>query len=576
MTDANLFLGRLLPEYFPAIFGPNEDEPLDYETTARAFAELTTKINEQENMQLTPEEVASGFLRVANESMGRPIRSLTEGRGIRTSSHTLVSFGGAGGQHACDVADALGIEKAAIHRFSSILSAYGIALGDITHEVQLPRTEKLSVVETRLLTEFQPLMDDGRSVLSSQGVSEHGMNHELYLNLRYAGTNSSLMIQKPRDSWDFAGSFVHQHREEFGFVLDRDILVDDIRVRAIGKTTGQEFKTISQSLQEASINILTSEKSVKKTGVYTAGAWHDVHVYNLDDLEPGDRVHGPAIILDQTQTILVQPNWHATALPRHLLLEKEAGSPPDAATNAVELSDDLVDPIQLSVFGHRFMSIAEQMGRSLEKTSVSINIKERLDYSCAIFSASGGLVANAPHIPCHLGAMSFAVTYQAEKWGNRLMPGDVLVSNHPVAGGSHLPDVNVITPVIDEDTNEVLFWVASRAHHADIGGISAGSMPPHSKEIWQEGASFTSFKLVEGGRFNEEELREIMLIKPASYPGCTGTRTWSDNVSDLKAQVAANLKGIRLIKECIKEYGLGTVQVSLYPAGDSSISTYRH
>lgn len=513
-------------------------------------------------MNLRPEEVASGFLRVANESMGRPIRSLTEGRGIRTADHTLVSFGGAGGQHACDVAEALGIEKAAIHRFSSILSAYGIALGDLTHEIQLPRTEKLAVIESRFTAEFEPLLQEGRSVLSSQGFSEHGVDFELYLNLRYAGTNSSLMVQKPRVSWDFAGSFVRQHQEEFGFTLDREILVDDIRVRAIGRTTGQEFPSISQCLKVVNINILSGKKSVKGTRVYTAGAWHDVHVYKLDDLTPGDRVQGPSIILDQTQTILVQPTWYATALPRHLVLEKEVNALLDTTTPKAGPEDSsAVDPIQLSVFGHRFMSIAEQMGRSLEKTSVSINIKERLDYSCAIFSSTGGLVANAPHIPCHLGAMSFAVTYQAEKWGNKLKPGDVLVSNHPVAGGSHLPDVNVITPVIDEETNEVLFWVASRAHHADIGGISAGSMPPHSKEIWQEGASFTSFKLVEGGRFNEEELREIMLIKPATYPGCTGTRTWNDNVSDLKAQVAANLKGIRLIKECIKEYGLATVQV---------------
>lgn len=210
------------------------------------------------------------------------------------------------------------------------------------------------------------------------------------------------------------------------------------------------------------------------------------------------------------------------------------------------------------------MSIAEQMGRSLQKTSVSLNIKERLDYSCAIFSPAGGLVANAPHIPCHLGAMSHAVAYQSKVHGDTLRPGDVLVSNHPAAGGSHLPDVTVISPVIDEETHKVLFWTASRAHHADIGGISPGSMPPHSKEIWQEGASFTSFKLVNRGVFDEEGLAEIMLKKPASYPGSTGTRTWNDNVSDLKAQIAANTKGIKLIQECILEYGLKTVQVSYH------------
>ncbi|KAH8688433.1 5-oxoprolinase [Ilyonectria robusta] len=556
VTDANLFLGRLLPEYFPAIFGPNEDELLDYEATAKAFTELTRDINSEDGLNFTAEEVASGFLRVANESMSRPIRALTEGRGIRTSDHTLVTFGGAGGQHACDVAEALGIEQVAIHRFSSILSAYGIALGDLTHEMQRPKTDSLNNIQNHFEAEFKPLIDEGSRALIQQGFPAQDVELELFLNLRYAGTNSSLMIRKPTGSWDFASVFTRQHHEEFGFTLERDILVDDIRVRALGKTRGHNFETISQALKSAPTNNLSSGKSVKKTKLYTGGIWCDANLYKLDDLAPGDRVEGPSVILDQTQTILVQPSWLATVLPRHLVLEKAAQS----KIKATEEAEDHIDPIQLSVFGHRFMSIAEQMGRSLEKTSVSINIKERLDYSCAIFSSSGGLVANAPHIPCHLGAMSFAVAYQAELWGNRLRPGDVLVSNHPAAGGSHLPDVNVITPVIEEGTNNVLFWVASRAHHADIGGICAGSMPPHSKEIWQEGASFHSFKLIEQGRFNEEELREIMLEKPARYPGCTGTRTWSDNVSDLKAQAAANLKGIRLIQDCIKEYGLSTVQ----------------
>ncbi|KAJ3462299.1 hypothetical protein MRS44_007085 [Fusarium solani] len=556
VTDANLFLGRLLPEFFPAIFGPNEDEPLDYEATAKAFAEMTHMINSEEGLDFTPEEVASGFLRVANEAMSRPIRSLTEGRGIRTSDHTLVTFGSAGGQHACDVAEALGIEMVAIHRFSSVLSAYGIALGDLTHEVQRPRTDTLANMEKNIEAEFAPLVNEGSTILLQQGFPAQDVEYELFLNLRYAGTNSSLMIRKPVDSWDFASIFTRQHHDEFGFTLDREILVDDIRVRALGKTRGHDFETISQALKSASTNMVSPKKSVKKTKLYTAGVWNDVNLYRLDDLAPGDLVQGPSVILDQTQTILVQPSWSATVLPRHLVLEKALQS----ASKTEEEDESFIGPIQLSVFGPRFMSIAEQMGRSLEKTSVSINIKERLDYSCAIFSPTGGLIANALHIPCHLGAMSFAVAYQAELWGNRLRPGDVLVSNHPAAGGSHLPDVNVITPVIDDQTNEVLFWVASRAHHADIGGICPGSMPPHSKEIWQEGASFTSFKLIEQGQFNEEELRELMLEKSARYPGCTGTRTWSDNVSDLNAQAAANLKGIRLIQDCIKEYGLSTVQ----------------
>lgn len=525
---------------------------------------MTGKINAEEGKSFTPEEVASGFLRVANESMSRPIRSLTEGRGIRTSEHALATFGGAGGQHACDVAEALGIQRVVIHRYSSILSAYGMALADLTHEIQRPRAARLSEMkEAQFASEFESLTAEAGETLTAQGFTDKQIKYELYLNLRYQGTNSSLMIQKPIDSWDFSRKFIEQHEEEFGFVLDREILVEDIRVRALGKTAGTENMSVSSALKAVNIRLAPPTKSAKTTRVYSQNRWHEVKLFKLEDLTAGDKVPGPSIILDQTQTILIQPEWAATVLLRHLLLDREEMPLKDTALE----DPDVVDPIQLSVFGHRFMSIAEQMGRSLQLTSVSINIKERLDYSCAIFSPQGGLVANAPHIPCHLGAMSYAVAYQAERWGNTLRPGDVLVSNHPAAGGSHLPDVTVISPVIDEHTNEVLFWTASRAHHADIGGIAAGSMPPHSKEIWQEGASFTSFKLVNNGKFDEVGLAEIMLKKPASYPGSSGTRTWSDNVSDLKAQIAANQKGIRLIHESIKDYGLLTVQVS-------SISNY--
>lgn len=519
---------------------------------------------------MNPEEVASGFLRVANEGMSRPIRSLTEGRGIRTSNHVLATFGGAGGQHACDVAEALGIGRVAIHRFSSILSAYGMAHADLTSEIQRPKAASLSQLSTdQLEKDFAALCAEAAVTLEAQKFESNMIEYEMYLNLRYKGTNSCLMIQKPKDSWDFARVFVEHHQEDFGFTLDREILVEDARVRALGKTKGLGLTTISEAMRTVEISE-PNTKRAKSTKVFTASAWREVPLYQLEDLASGNRVEGPAMIVDQTQTILIQPSWVATLLPHHLLLEKTEATPevstPAVSQIATETAEesDIVEPIQLSIFGHRFMSIAEQMGRSLQKTSVSLNIKERLDYSCAIFSPAGGLVANAPHIPCHLGAMSHAVAYQSKVHGDTLRPGDVLVSNHPAAGGSHLPDVTVISPVIDEETHKVLFWTASRAHHADIGGISPGSMPPHSKEIWQEGASFTSFKLVNRGVFDEEGLAEIMLKKPASYPGSTGTRTWNDNVSDLKAQIAANTKGIKLIQECILEYGLKTVQVSYH------------
>jgi 5-oxoprolinase (ATP-hydrolysing) len=494
--------------------------------------------------------------------MCRPIRSLTEGRGLRTSDHCLAIFGGAGGQHACSVAEALDIDSVIVHHFSSILSAYGMALADVAHEIQRPRSANLgSLNSTQLQLEFDDLIHEAVQALQSQGFASNTISTELYLNLRYLGTDSSLMIRKPENGWDFARDFIDQHQTEFGFTLSRDIWIEDIRVRGVAKSAGAAVSSPFEDLEKAIITELHGSKSIQKKRIYFEAGWIEAGLFKLDDLTVGDRVQGPAVILDQTQTIVVSPNWQATALRHHLFLENNRGVKPNEKTS--QAGEMIIDPIQLSVFGHRFMSIAEQMGRTLQKTSVSVNIKERLDYSCAIFSPSGGLVANAPHIPCHLGAMSYAVAYQAELWGNKLRPGDVLVSNHPIAGGSHLPDITVITPVIDENTSEVLFWAASRGHHADIGGISAGSMPPFSKEIWQEGASFISFKLVDRGVFDEDGLADIMLHKPAQHPGCSGTRTWADNVSDLKAQVAANAKGIMLIKELIAEYGLSTVQVRL-------------
>ncbi|KAI1291186.1 5-oxoprolinase [Xylaria venustula] len=579
VTDANLFLGRLRPEYFPSIFGPNEDEPLDRDSATKAFIKLTETIN-SEGYSFTPEQVASGFLRIANESMSRPIRSLTEGRGIRTSDHVLATFGGAGGQHACDVAEALGIKRVTIHRLSSILSAYGMALADLTHEIQRPLSGTLHFMSpAQLERSFESLKDEASEALRTQGYSGNRVDHEMYLNLRFKDTNNSLMIRKPADSWDFSKAFSQKHLQEFGFSMDRDIIVEDIRVRALGKSAAVEEASVLKSRKAVKLSSPGKKLSVKTIQFFTVSVWRDAYLYKLADLSPGHQIEGPAIILDQTQTIIVQPEWLATVLPRHLILENV---PKNSATNGAVASippnlekKDIIDPIQLSVFGHRFMSIAEQMGRAQQLTSVSINIKERLDYSCAIFSPKGGLVANAPHIPCHLGAMSYAVAYQAEKYGNTLKAGDVLVSNHPSAGGSHLPDITVISPIIDENTKEVLFWTASRAHHADIGGIAAGSMPPHSKEIWQEGAAFLSFKLVEGGAFNENGLRQIMLEKPATYPGCTGTRTWNDNVSDLKAQVAANTKGALLIQECIATYGLATVQRYMVAIQDNAEAVVR-
>ncbi|SJL03555.1 related to 5-oxo-L-prolinase [Armillaria ostoyae] len=530
VTDANLLLGRLLPEHFPKIFGPNEDEPLDMNVTRKLFEELTEKINVDKNIEMTSEEVASGFLRVANEAMSRPIRTLTEARGYESANHNLVIFGGAGGQHGTAIATLLGISRILVARFSSILSAYGMALADVVVEKQEPSSSILdsrhgadnTVAYASLHTRAEALIQRARDSLAAQGFSQSQVTAELSYNCRFQGTSTALMVREPEDG-DFVGNFVKQHDQLFGFTLqDRVIFVDDVRVRAVAKSTGTEQQSPYEELERCTLKEATGVlgNCTRKKVYFDGLGWTDTAVVPLEDLSPGDQIPAPAIIYDNTQTILMEPGYIATATSKHIIIDRTGLSLAEPA-----LDYNHVDPIQLSVFGHRFMGIAEQMGTILRQTSISTNINERLDYSCALFSPEGLLVANAPHIPCHLGAMSSAVRFQAELHKGRLQEGDVLVSNHPDAGGSHLPDITVITPAFHN--GNVVFWTASRAHHADIGGIRAGSMPPFSKTIEQEGAQILSFKL---------------------------------NISDLKAQVSANYRGATLIRTLIEEFSLEVVQ----------------
>ncbi|KAJ6157946.1 hypothetical protein N7470_005538 [Penicillium chermesinum] len=538
VTDANLFLGRLLPEYFPHIFGPNEDQPLDTDVTAQKFRELTSQINAERRQlsqpEYTAEEVALGFLKVADESMARPIRNLTEARGFETASHHLACFGGAGGQHACSVAASLGISRIIMHKYSSVLSAYGLALAEVVKESQEPISSEYSSSHASLLQRFDDMSGAATEEMQTQGFSPDQVRHEQYLNMRYEGSDTSLMILRPEDSSDFLGAFRERHRREFNFNSDRAVLVDDIRVRTVASSNIRTERSPLEQLREISIKDVTiSPASI--TSAYFDGHPERIEtpVFLLDQLEKGSRVTGPAVIIDKTQTIVVSP--------------------------------EEVDPIRLSIFGHRFMSIAEQMGRTLQKTSVSTNIKERLDFSCALFSPDGGLVANAPHVPVHLGSMQFAVRYQHEKWLGKLKDGDVLVANHPSCGGTHLPDITVITPVFDRPGGTtIMFYVASRGHHADIGGILPGSMPPKSTELWQEGAAIEGEKIVSDGVLDEARLIELLVTKPSQYPGCAGARCISDNLSDLKAQIAANTRGITLIQALFAEYGVETVQKYMY------------
>jgi 5-oxoprolinase (ATP-hydrolysing) len=528
VTDANLFLGRLLPEFFPKIFGENEDEPLDTETTAKLFKELTDEINSERDGKMSPEEVAMGFINIANEAMTRPIRALTEARGYDTSHHRLATFGGAGGQHSCAIAEKLGISQILIHRYSSVLSAYGMALADVVHEVQEPSSAKFSSgAEKDLQKRVEELQQRASEELKKQGFDDKSIQHELYLNMRYQGTDTSLMMIKPESDWDFGKAFVERHEQEFGFTLpDRDILVDDIRVRGIGQSFEEPDQTVDQQLKELKSKNVDSKKKHTTQKVYFESGAEDTDIYVLDKLEVGDKIQGPAIIIDETQTIVVVPHSRALILKTHVVINLGESEGTSKKANA-----EKVDPIILSIFSHRFMAIAEQMGRALQKTSVSTNVKERLDYSCALFDSEGGLVANAPHLPVHLGSMSTAVKRQAEIWRGKLKKGDVIVSNHPQTGGTHLPDITVITPAFSGD--KIVFYVASRAHHADIGGILPGSMPPNSKEIFQEGAAIKSEKLVSEGHFDEKKVTYLLLEEPAQYPGCSGTRCLKDNINDL-------------------------------------------
>ncbi len=582
VTDANLFLGRLVPDFFPKIFGKNEDEGLDGKASEKLFKAFTETINKEANKNMTADEVAYGFIMIANETMTRPIRSLTEAKGHDTSQHRLATFGGAGGQHAVAIAESLGIRQILVHRYSSVLSAYGMALADVVDESQEPDSkvwDEKGKAKEALSKKMEELKSRSTKKLEDQGFADDAIVFEEYLNMRYRGTESALMVIRPsseeaekeydNDDWAFGKAFIKQHEQEFGFTLpDRDIIVDDVRVRGIGRSFEGLEKTVDQQLKEIKPKDIKGQKQYGKSQVYFEGGRRETPIYKLEDLDVGDQLKGPAILADGTQTIVVTPEASALVIETHVIInigEENTG----VKVNAKE-----VDPIMLSIFAHRFMAIAEQMGRALQKTSVSTNVKERLDYSCALFDASGGLVANAPHLPVHLGSMSTCVRTQAEIWKEKLKRGDVIVSNHPEYGGTHLPDITVLTPAFSGD--KIVFYVASRAHHADIGGILPGSMPPHSRELFQEGAAIKSEKLVSEGIFNEKRITELLYDEPAQFPECSGTRCLADNLNDLKAQIAANKKGINLISTLIEDYGEEVVQFYMRSIQDNAELSVRN
>lgn len=485
-----------------------------------------------------------------------PIRTLTEGRGHDTSKHDLACFGGAGGQHACSIAEGLGIRRVLVHKYSSILSAYGIGLAEVVHEEQLPCAKTFDLASSATIAADLDILQEKAGENLKEGGFNGLVEYQRFLSMRYDGSDTCLTITGD-PKIDSREHFIENHFREFGFnPTNRSILVDELRVRAIGKSSISEENSIFEELKNFSETISPPKTTDTQSAYFTQLGWVQTPVFKLETLKAGTKLTGPALLIDKTQTILVNPESVATILSRMVVIDV-------VAQVQAKISSDTLDPIQLSIFRHRFFGVAEQMGRVLQKTSVSANIKERLDFSCAIFTPEGDLVANAPHVPAMIGSMAFAVRGQIDQWRGKLQDGDVLLSNAPERGGVHLPDLTVITPVFEAGGKDIIFWAASRGHHADVGGTLPGSMPPTSRELWEEGAYLDSFLLVRNGVFAEQELTKIMLEEPAKYPGCSGTRCLADNISDLKAQAAANHTGIKLIHQLITEYTMDVVLVCI-------------
>jgi 5-oxoprolinase (ATP-hydrolysing) len=533
VTDANLILGKLPPERFPF--------PLDHDAAQQRIDNLCRRIAAAPNgRRLSASELAQGFIDVANANMARAIHRISVAKGYDPADYVLVAFGGAGGQHACAVARELGIRKILISPQAGVLSAYGIGLADVR---RYGERSVLQPYSSQTLSQLEPLLyeleEHGRGEVLADGVAAENIGPPVRsLDMRYRGVESAINVPRPDDG-DFAARYEQLHEQLYGYRhTGREIEITAARVEVVGALPAPEETAAELRLRHP--------EARTATGVTFAGRMHPTPVFLRDDLQPGDEFDGPAILCETTSTVVVDPGFTAQILARGELLLTDAGRPP-----ALSLSTD-VDPIQLEIFNNLFASIAEQMGTTLERTAISTNVKERRDFSCAIFSASGQLVVNAPHIPVHLGAMGETVKHILSEAGP-FSPGDVFVTNDPYRGGSHLPDVTVVTPVHDSQTGQLLFATASRAHHAEIGGIVPGSMPPFSRVLGDEGVLISDFKLVDRSASRENELRQLLLAGP--HP----TRNVHDNLTDVAAQVAANAIGANQLRRLVERYSLPVV-----------------
>jgi 5-oxoprolinase (ATP-hydrolysing) len=560
VTDANVMVGKVQPRHFPAIFGAKGDEPLDADIVRTKFAALAAEIAAATGTERTPEEVAEGFLRVAVANMANAIKQVSIQKGHDATRYALQCFGGAGGQHACLVADELGMETVFIHPFAGVLSAYGMGLADQTvireAAVEAPlAAEAMDDLARRL----DALEQAGRVELARQGADPAALRAARRLHLRYQGTDSFLPVAFGAFE-TVLGAFTEAHRGRFGFATpERTVIVEACVV---------EVTQPGETVDEAALSPRAAGEAIPRldtVALFSGGAAHDAPVLDREALRAGDRIPGPALIREAIATTVVEPGWTAEVTPRnHLVLRRTEAR---AAARIADLSRP--DPVMLELFNNLFMNVAEQTGAVLQNTSLSVNIKERLDFSCAIFDATGRLVANAPHVPVHLGAMGESVRTVIRSRGTTLRPGDVVALNNPFNGGTHLPDVTVITPVFDTAGREILFFVGSRGHHADIGGLTPGSTPPGSKTLEEEGVVIDDFLLVEAGRFREAEFRT--LLASARYPA----RSPDVNVADIKAQVAANEKGVQELSRAVAEFGLDTVRAYMKHVMDNAEESVR-
>jgi 5-oxoprolinase (ATP-hydrolysing) len=546
VTDANVMLGRIQGSHFPAVFGPDGDQPLDVEAVRRGFAELASRIGDGR----TSEQVAEGFLQIAVANMANAVKRISVQRGRDVTEYVLTTFGGAGGQHACAVADALGIRTVLVPPMAGVLSALGIGLAD-------PTAMREQAVEEQLSDDVLPRLDEVAGALEKSARAEvgDGATSARRAHLRYDGTDTAIAVELSTVD-DMVAAFEQSYRQTYSFLMDRPLVVEAVSVEATLTAT---------SPPETSLTSTENDRSGGEVGgrpepvrMYAGDAWRDVQLYRRSALR--GEVEGPAIIVEDGSTTVVDDGWRATLRGDQLVVERVVAATDEAVSTEA-------DPVLLEIFNNLFMSIAEQMGAALESTAQSVNIKERLDFSCALFDPDGNLIANAPHMPVHLGSMGTSVKEVIRRRAGTMRGGEVYAVNDPYHGGTHLPDVTVITPVFDDE--RILFYVASRGHHAEIGGLTPGSMPAASRDVHEEGVLFDNWLLVADGRLRESDTLE--LLADTQYP----SRSPQTNLADLRAQIAANQRGVAEVRAMIDHFGLDVVQAYMRHVQDNAEEAVR-